>query len=142
MKKESITSGLAWRALTRSGENRTGVSLLGVRRSSRDANCTDLESYLVKTCCVLEGAGFEEPEPILGTAIGEQVWSAESFLKRVVSSSRLSGPSRALTRYKRVDKVPCRGFAGLDLQRQLDFDRTLGVPSSWRCWQSYNGIPL
>ena len=29
------------------------------------AGCTSVDSHLEKTCWVLEGAGFEEPEPML-----------------------------------------------------------------------------
>lgn len=58
-----LTSGLACRASTRSWEKRTGVSLwwllLGWGYGAIGGRGE--ENYLVKTCWVLEGGGFEVP---------------------------------------------------------------------------------
>lgn len=59
------TSGDACRASTSSWEKRTGVWLLFISNRVLVANGRNMGSNLVKTCEVLEGAGFEEPEPMV-----------------------------------------------------------------------------
>lgn len=68
-----LTSGLAWRVLSRSGEKCTGVSLED-KRQLRMANAVEpLERDvpdLWKTCSVVAPGGFEGPWPIiLGIAV-------------------------------------------------------------------------
>ena len=58
------TSGLACSASTSSWENCTGVSLWMSVRLGCCQWAFRSSLYLAKTCCVLEGAGFEEPVPI------------------------------------------------------------------------------
>lgn len=71
------TSGLACSALTRSGEKLTGDSLIRCQISSYGVEVERMKSHLVKTCCVLEGGGFEEFWPMTSLWDGfklQDVW--------------------------------------------------------------------
>lgn len=62
---ETNTSGLACRAFMRSWEKRTGVSLEEIILVCKDLGMLGLcKKYLVKTCWLVDGAGFEEPWPM------------------------------------------------------------------------------
>lgn len=58
-------SGLAWRASMSCWEKRTGVSLGGWVSDWGGCVSGGKRGYLVNTCWVSDGAGLEEPEPIV-----------------------------------------------------------------------------
>ena len=64
---EKPTSGLACKALTKSWEKRTGVSLRGSDELIDESSFQQGGSaYLVKTCSVLDGDVLDCPWPIEG----------------------------------------------------------------------------